>query len=70
MPLVQLTPPLVEVEKPIATPPPGLMRPIWKVVTMVDPKAKACGSTSDACCPGGLVKVSALMRVSGTSCCG
>src|SRR6266568_1521980 len=70
MGLLQVVPESVEVAKPISAAPPPKMRPIWKAVTMVDPKEAVPASTSVACCPDGLVKVSMLNFTSATFCVG
>src|SRR5216684_3096428 len=65
-PLVQVAPPSVEVAKPTSAPPPLKIRPTWKALTIVEPKANESGSTSVACWLLVLVNISVLNFVSGT----
>ena len=44
-PWIKVSPPFVEVAKPILEAPPLKKRPDWKVDTIVLPKAKVSGST-------------------------
>src|SRR5437588_5708128 len=48
-PCVQLAPPLRDVAHPMSDEPPLKNRPVWKVATIVDPKANVSGSTSVLC---------------------
>jgi len=59
-PFCQVTPPSVEVAKPMSEAPPSKKRPIWKTATSVEPKAATAGSTSVACWLDGFEKVSVL----------
>src|SRR6266852_8736232 len=48
-PWVQVSPPLVEVAKPMLEAPPLKKRPTWKAETIILPEAKVSGSTSVLC---------------------
>src|SRR5438105_5028668 len=61
-PRVQLAPPLRDVAHPMSDEPPLKNRPVWKVATIVDPKANVSGSTSVLCMLVVLVNGSELIR--------
>jgi len=50
----------------MSAPPPLKILPTWNAATIVDPKARALGSTSVACWLEVLVKVSVLSFISGS----
>ena len=66
LPLLQVAPLSVEVEKTMSDPPPSVNRPVCEAITMVDPNEYVSGSTWVACWLVVLVNVSLLIWMSAT----